>query len=306
MKKLLTSVLTLALLLCCFTFVGCDLFKDKDEQKVATIEQTLAICDQFIADMQAIQTKISAPNYEYPTIDAIRASKTVEDTDKSSIGIEYSNYEDFDINYNLDDDPEHPYTIKDNYLEMMEIVYVADMYIDLYSENDLQLNESYRVNLNEYGDEGYTYTRLINDNNQINLSLCHSSLDGLSKSFYDFTINIDNLNWVSWEFKQCYNDDEFFACAYIEKSTHEARIFDRYYLSRVDRESGTPLYDFEEVDEKVQKIIVVDEFSINSMNVLQSKIYNHHESLNIESIRDNIDIENAIETELDVVIDGGD
>ena len=59
MKKLLTSVLTLALVLCSFTFVGCDLFKDKDNTKPATIEQTLAICDQFIADMQAIETKIN-------------------------------------------------------------------------------------------------------------------------------------------------------------------------------------------------------------------------------------------------------
>ena len=302
MKKLLTRVLTLALVLCCFTFVGCT----KDEEpapKPATIEQTLTILDNFVADMKAVETKISAQDYVYPTIDAIRASQAVAGTDKSSIGIEYSNYEDFDIDYNIGQDPQHPYTVKDNYLEMMEMIYVVDMYIDLYSENDLELNVSYRVNLNEYGETGYAYTRLINNNNQINLSLCHSSLDGSRKVFFDFAININNSTWVSWEFKQCYNDDEFFACAYIEKSTHEARLFDRYYLSIVDAESGTPIYDFEEVDEKVQKIIVVDDFSIDSMNALQSKIYNHHVSLNIDSTRDNVDIENATETELSVVID---
>ncbi len=303
MKKLLTSVLTLALLLCCFTFVGCKK-EEKSAPKPATIEQTLTILNGFVSDMKAVETKMSAQDYVYPTIDAIRASQAVADTDKSSIGIEYSNYEDFDIDYNIGQDPQYPYTVKDNYLEMMEMIYVAGMYIDLYSENDLQLNVSYRVNLNEYGDMGYTYTRLINNNNQINLSLCHSSLDGSSKSFYDYTINISNSNWISWEFKQCYNDDEFFAYLYTEKSTHEARLFDRYYLSKVDAESATPIYDFEEVDEKVQKIIVVDEFSIDSMNAVQSKIYNHHVSLNIDNIRDSVDVENAMETELSVVFGG--
>jgi len=305
MKKLLTTVLTVALVLCCFTFVGCT--KDEEaEPKPATIEQTLTILDNFVKDMQAVETKISAQDYVYPTIDAIRASQAVADTDKSSIGIEYSNYEDFDIDYNFSEDSQYPYTVKDNYLEIMEIIYVQDLYIDLYSENDLQLNSVYRVNLNEYGDMGYAYTRLVNNNNQINLSLCFSSLDGLSRAFYDFAINIDNSDWTSWEFKQCYNDDEFFAYSYIEKSTHKARLFDRYYLSRLDAESGTPIYDFEEVDEKVQKIIVVDEFSINSMNVLQSKVYNHHVNLNIDGIRNNIDIENAIETELSIVINSED
>ena len=42
------------------------------------------------------------------------------------------------------------------------------------------------------------------------------------------------------------------------------------------------------------------------MNVLQSKVYNHHASLNIEEIRDGVDIENAVETELYIVIESED
>lgn len=302
MKKLLTSVLTLALVLCCFTFVGCN--KDKNPTpKPATIEQTLTILENFVADMKAVESKMSAQDYVYPTIDAIRASQAVADTDVSSIGIEYSNYEDFNIDDNLGKDPQHPYTVKDSYLEIMDIVYVADLYIDLYSDNNLQLNASYKINLNDYGDIGYSFTRLVNNNNQINLSLCHSSLDASSMSFFDLTINIDNSNWVSCEFKQCYDHDYFFAYMYIEKSTNEARLFDRYYLSVMDSETEIPLYSFEEVDEKLQKIFVVDEFSNNSMNVLQSKIYNHHVSLNIGGIRDSINIESAIETELNIIFD---
>ena len=303
MKKLLTSIITLSLIICCFAFVGCKKDKDKDtEPKPATVEQTLTIWENFMTDMKEVETKISDQDYVYPIRDAIRASKAVSNTDKSSIGIEYSNYVDFDLEYNLSGEPGHSYTIKEEYLELQEIISVGNLFFDLYSENDLKLNELYRVNLNEYGDEGYAYIRLNNDNSQINLSMCFSSLDGSDKAYYDFTINTNNTTWTSWEFKQCYNNDDFFGYVYLEKSTNEARIFDRYYFSTIDDEMAT--CELIDIDEKAQKLINVDEFSIDSMNVLQSKVYNHHVSLNIEDIRDNIDFEKATLTELMIVIEG--
>ncbi len=305
MKKLLTSIITLSLIICCFAFVGCKKDKDKDtEPKPATVEQTLITWENFMTDMKEVETKISDQDYVYPTRDAIRASNAVSDTDKSSIGIEYLNYIDFDFAYDFDEEPGYSYTIKDEYLELQEIISVADLCMDLYSENDLKLDESYRVNLNEEGDEGYAYIKLINDNNQINLSMCFSSLDGSDKAYYDFTINTNNSTWTSWEFKQCYNDDDFFGYSYLEKSTHEARIFDRFYLSTLDDEMTT--CELIDIDEEVQKLIHVDDFSIDSMNVLQSKVYNHHVSLNIEDIREDFDFENATLTELSIVIESED
>lgn len=299
MKKLLTSIITLSLIICCFAFVGCKNDKD-NEVKPATVEQTLKIWENFMTDMKALETKISNQDYVYPTRDAIRASKAVSNTDKSSIGIEYSNYVDFDLEYNLSGEPGHSYTIKEEYLELQETIYVVDLCMDLYGENNLKLNDSYRVNINRYGK--YAYIRLNNDNSQINLRFCFSSLDGSDKAYYDFTINIENSTWTSCEFKQCYNDDEFFGYAYLEKSTNEARIFDRFYFSTIDDEMAT--CELIDIDEKVQKLIHVDDFSIDSMNVLQSKVYNHHISLNIEDIREDFDFENATLTELMIVIEG--
>lgn len=290
MKKLLTRVLTLALVLCCFTFVGCTKYEDNDP-KPATIEQTLAICDQFIADMQAIQTKISAPDYEYPTTDAQASAKQVADTDKSSMGIEYSNYMDFDYNYDFDQDQGHEpnspsYEIYPDAVEMGEAL---DMYIQVYKDNRLQLNNVYSIGSSQY-------IKLTNNGSKISFSM--SSRDFDDEFDGELIINIDkNSNWTSFEYKHYEKQDGTIACIIVEKATNANRVFNRYLEFEHITEYG---FSFADINETTQKMLYMDNFSINSMNVAQSKGYNYFETLNISSIADNIDTTNAVEIEVNL------
>lgn len=286
MKKLLTSVLTLALVLCCFTFVGCT---KEEDPKPATIEQTLAICDQFIADMQAIQTKISASDYEYPTVDAQASAKQVADTDKSSIGIKYSNYMDFDYNYDFDQDQGHEpnspsYEI---YPDAVEVGEALDMYIQVYKDNRLQLNNVYSIGSSQY-------IKLTNNGSKISFSM--SSRDFDDEFDGELVINIDkNSNWTSFEFRDY--DEMVTLYMFIEKSTDQNRLFNRFIKIEEEIDFGIECVD---LDETTQKMLYVDEFFIDSMNVLESKVYTYLESLNIPSIIGNIDTTNAVEIEVNL------
>ena len=290
MKKLLTSVLTLALVLCCFTFVGCTKDENNDP-KPATIEQTLAICDQFIADMQAVQTKISAQDYVYPTTDAQASATQVLDTDKSSLDIEYSNYMDFDYNYDFDQDQGHEpnspsYEIYPDAVEMGEAL---DMYIQVYKDNRLQLNNVYSIGSSQY-------IKLTNNGSKISFSM--SSRDFDDEFDGELVINIDkNSNWTSFEYKHYEDDNGTSAYIIIEKSTDESRLFNRYLEFEYMTEYG---FSFTDIDETTQKMLYVDNFSLDSMNIMQSKAYGYFESLDIESIVNNIDTTKAVEIEVNL------
>lgn len=293
MKKLLTSVLTLALVLCCFTFVGCT----KDKEKPATIEQTLAVCDQFIADMKAVETKISAQNYEYPTIDALRASKAVDGTDKSSIGIEYSNYMDFDLTYDFKQGAYGPYDTyapSDFYIEMAEMSEYFGIYFDIYKNNNLQLNNTYKFDTEDDENPVTIYLKLINDNSRICLSMYMDYTEGGYSYNYDYIINLNNnSSWKSFELKNF--SQNYLTYMYVEKATDNARIFNKFIA--VENEETARLTD---VDETTQKMLYIDEFMTDSMNVIQAKAYNYLESLNLEDIVDDIDTANATEIQVDL------
>jgi hypothetical protein len=292
MKKILTSVLTLALVLCCFTFVGCT--KD-EEPKPATIEQTLAILDNFVSDMKAIETKISAQDYVYPTIDAIRASQAVTDTDKSSIGIEYSNYMDFDYDYDFEQgtSPE-PYSPSYNfYPDIVEMSFVS-VYASIYEENGLKLDTTYTFTIEDDGDTETMFIKLTNDKSKVCFYVAFAG--GEENEYHALQLNLNsNSNWVSFEYK-VYDEEDFVNYSYVEKSTNENRIFNRY-LSVEQENQGIGLID---LDETTQKMLYVDEFTTDSMNLNQSKVYNYLESLNIESISNDIDTTNAIEIEVNL------
>ena len=294
MKKLLTSVLTLALVLCCFTFVGCT--KDEDSApKPATIEQTLTILDNFVSDMKAIETKISAQDYVYPTIDAIRASQAVANTDKSSIGIEYSNYMDFDYDYDFEQgtSPE-PYSPSYNfYPDIVEMPFVS-VYASIYEENGLKLDTTYTFTIEDDGDTETMFIKLTNDKSKVCFYVAFAG--GEENEYHALQLNLNsNSNWVSFEYK-VYDEEDFVNYSYVEKSTNENRIFNRY-LSVEQENQGIGLVD---LDETTQKMLYVDEFTTDSMNLNQSKVYNYLESLNIESISNDIDTTNAIEIEVNL------
>lgn len=283
MKKIITSLLTLALVLCCFTFVGC---KDKGNQKPATIEATLEILDEFVADMQTVGDKIAADGYTYPTNNAIAASVPVKSTDKSSIGIEYSNYINFDYDYDFSQgsNPE-PYSPSYNFYPDATGMTSVNMYFQLYTNNNLQLNSVYEIRQD-------VFMRLTNDNSKITFTMISNEVNEEFNA--EFVITLDtNFNWKSIEYKR-FEIDGYKSYTYIEKSTNENRVFNRYISIEEDNQ-GVDLVD---LDETTQKMIYIDKFEIDSMNIIQSKVYNYLESLNIESFVDKIDIENAVEIEV--------
>ncbi len=300
MKKLLTSVLTLALVLCCFTFVGCTKDEDNDP-KPATIEQTLAICDQFIADMQAIQTKISAPDYEYPTTDAVESSTPVRATDKSSIGIEYSNYMDFDYTYDFFENSTlggETYTSSDCYLLIMYMSQYLDEKLDIYKGNNLDLNNVYKYNTEDNGYSATNYLKLINNNSKICLYFYQ---DTQYSYLYELTISLDdNKGWKSFEYKGFDQNNELLEFGYCEKSTNVSRVFDRGVVTYIETVKGIDEIYLTDINETTQKMIYIDGFSTDSMNVIQSQAYSYFETLNIENIADSIDITNAVEIEVNL------
>ena len=287
MKKILTSMLTLALALCCFTFVGCDGFKNKDK-KPATIEQTLEVLDQFVADMQAVGDKIAADGYVYPANNAIASSIPVIGTDISSIGIEYSNYIDFDYNYDFGQGSYlEPYSPSYNFYPYAVGMTSVNSYFQLYKDNNFQLNTVYEIRQD-------VYIKLTNDNSKITFTMISNEVDEEFNA--EFVITLDtNSKWKSVEYKHL-EIDEYKSYLYIEKSTSENRVFDRYIS--VEQEEGC--INLVDLNETTQKMICIDSFETDSMNIIESKVYNYLESLNLENFVNNIDIANAVQFELNL------
>lgn len=283
MKKFITSFLTFALIICCFTFVGC---KDKENNsKPATIEATLEILDQFVIDMQAVEDKILADGYTYPTNNAIADSVPVRSTDKSSIDIQYSNYIDFDYDYDFEQGtlPE-PYSPAYNFYPDATSMWtsIKSTFIGIYKNYNLKLNSVYEKSEN-------VYIKLTNDNTKITFTIISNELD--EEFNVEIIIYLDNdSNWKSVEYKH-YEIDGYRSYVYIEKSTNNNRIFNRYISIEEDNQ-GVDLVD---LNETTQKMIYIDKFETDSMNIIESKVYNYLESLEIESFIDNINIENAVE-----------
>ena len=290
MKKLLTSMLTLALVLCCFTFVGCNLFKDKE--KPATIEQTLAICDQFIADMQAINTKISAQDYVYPTTDAQSSATSVSSYARSTLGIRYLNYMDFDTQEVFNQDLGYPITAIDVLLDMSENGAISTLayIIEEYKSQNLSLNTVYSFEDVDYEGD-YSYFKLSNNNSQICCSYKNET-SGDTTFIAEMIINLNSDNtWKSFEMKVVDLDSGVdIEYAYAEKSTDESRIFNRVIVGYIDG-TDVSLSDF---DESCQKMLYVH-FHNEPTTDIQTQAVDYLESLNIESVVDGFDTTNDVE-----------
>lgn len=286
MKKLLTSMLTLALVLCCFTFVGCA--KDNDP-KPATIEQTLAICDQFIADMQAVQTKISAQDYVYPTTDAIRASKVVADTDKSSIGIQYSNYMDFDVEETLNEEFGDSFTVLDELFDATEngAVSTLEFLAGEYKAQKLSLDVVYSIE----DEDSISYIKLTNNNLKVCLSYKMLNTDGYYGAEIILNLNSDNT-WKSFEMKAA-EEDGMVNYLYVEKSTDESRIFNQVIDGFID---GTDIGigDYNEIAQKMMYV----HFHNEPSDTIQTKALLYLRNLDIPSILDNFVTNNPVEIQI--------
>lgn len=287
MKKLLTSVLTLALILCCFTFVGC---KNEDDPGL-TIGQTLEICERFITDIKAVDTKISVQDYIYPTIDAQASAKQVADTDKSSIGVEYSNYDEFDY-----DEEFHeylwPFSVKELYLYADSDARDLKIYINMYKDNNWQLQETYKFYYDAEKDMPM-YIQLINYNNTKISLLIAVEEDG--ETYYEeYTINLNtDLSWKSFEYKQ-YSTEGDKDYLYIEKANDSNRVFNRY----IEGDIYTTSCRIVDINEETQKTLYLEEFSTSAMTSIQSTAHIYLLNLNIQNVQYRFHIENAIETEV--------
>lgn len=297
MKKLLTSVLTLALILCCFTFVGC---KKKDNSGL-TIDQTLEICEQFILDMEATKTKISSQDYEYPITEAQASAKQVADTDKSSVGIEYSNYDEFDYDCEfiyyptINSDTAIGMSVKDLYVDEynLEAHYITselEAYINMYKDNNWELGKTYKYYIDREEETSY-YIRLTGNSNKI--TIYEADDEGEWCAEYIINLNSD-LSWKSFKNKGALTNGEAAEYIYVEKATDNNRIFNKYITASVNA-THCKLID---IDEEAQKILCVEKFAIDAMDLtaIQSSVYAY--MLNLPKAQNIVNKSKAIQTEV--------
>ena len=289
MKKLLTSMLTFALVLSCFAFVGCS---NKIDPKLVSYEQAVEICDTIIGEINDIKTLI-ANGYAYPTDEAVLAATKVNDTDKSGFNIEYSNYKDYE--FYGEANGHTLFSPKTLYPGAIGVFDSYERYVGFLNK-DFKLNVSYKFVTNE----GEEFFKVTTEENKVNIYTIRNAV------CTRLVVELDFSNGISWKSLRSTHfsmnsstGTQGYFHTIMDRSTDETRLLDRCATVawRIHSTSGPNqmqlgIFDFEE---RTQKMLFEEGFvDPNTVEGVMQGLYNYASSIDYTSFSNVIDTANAV------------
>ena len=293
MKKFLTKTMVAALLFVSVLTAGCSFNNDISAKKA------LGICNGYLNNIATFIETIEADGYTYPLETAQAVKVEVQDSDKSHIGVPYSEYLDFNFKTSArkesgDSAGNTLFAPKTLYKMSADVMYLFKDYVDCLTEDNFEFDTTYSYYKAPYS--RYEYFKMSVEDDTIYIHI------RIANNHTQYVIETNRGNWVSVDRRSITLDDSGKATSYnyfyLKKATQEGRLFDRHSVitwtieSTQDKRDQIRTYD---LDETAQKMVFADNaFNPATVGGISKALRDFMLTLNFSDFVNAVDVANAV------------